>query len=46
MMEVIAMLESLPGSLNRGRVLVFLHARSEGYARKIARFFKTDLNPA
>lgn len=39
------MLESLFGSINRERVLVFLHARGEGYAREIARFFKTDLDP-
>ncbi len=39
------MLESLLGSINRERVLVFLHARGEGYAREIARFFKTDLDP-
>jgi hypothetical protein len=39
------MLESLFGSINRERVLLFLHARSEGYAREIARFFKTDLDP-
>ncbi|MBN2256747.1 MAG: hypothetical protein JW704_02855 [Anaerolineaceae bacterium] len=37
------MLESLIGSLNRERVLVFIHARQEGYAREIARFYKTDL---
>lgn len=45
MMEVIAMLESLLGSVNRERVLVFLYARGEGYAREIARFFGTDLDP-
>jgi hypothetical protein len=39
------MLESLLGSINRERVLVFLHARGEGYAREIARFFGTDLDP-
>lgn len=39
------MLESLLGSINRERVLVYLHARGEGYAREIARFFKTDLDP-
>jgi len=39
------MLESLLGSINRERVLIFLHARGEGYAREIARFFKTDLDP-
>lgn len=39
------MLEALLGSINRERVLVFLHARGEGYAREIARFFKTALDP-
>lgn len=39
------MLESLFGSVNRERVLIFLYARGEGYAREIARFFKTDLDP-
>ena len=39
------MLEPLLGSTSRERVLVFLSARGEGYARQIARFFDTDLNP-
>ena len=39
------MLEYLFGSVNRERVLLFLYSRNEGYAREIARFFKTDLNP-
>ena len=39
------MLESLFGSKNRERVLVFLYCRREGYAREIARFYKTDLDP-
>lgn len=39
------MLEYLFGSINRERVLLFLYCRDEGYARQIARFFKTDLNP-
>lgn len=39
------MLEALFGSINRERVLLFLHARNEGYSREIARFFKTDLDP-
>lgn len=38
------MLESIIGSTNRERVLIFLHSRDEGYAREIARFFKTDLS--
>jgi predicted transcriptional regulator len=37
------MLEPLLGSKSRERVLVFLRARSEGYAREIARFFDTDV---
>jgi len=39
------MLQPLIGSENRERVLVFLQAREEGYARQIARFFDTDLSP-
>jgi len=38
------MLEALFGSINRERVLLFLHSRDQGYAREIARFFKTNLN--
>ncbi len=38
-------LEPLFGSSNRERVLIFLQARDEGYAREIARFFETDLFP-
>ena len=37
------MLASLFGSKNAERVLIFLSAREEGYAREIARFFETDL---
>lgn len=37
------MLASLFGSRNAERVLIFLFAREEGYAREIARFFATDL---
>jgi hypothetical protein len=37
------MLEPLVGSLSTERVLIFLLAREEGYARDIARFFDTDL---
>jgi hypothetical protein len=36
------MLEPLLGSKNAERVLIFLLARQEGYAREIARFFETD----
>jgi predicted transcriptional regulator len=39
------MLETLLGSVNRERVLLFIVARSEGYAREIARYYKSDLDP-
>jgi hypothetical protein len=39
------MLESLIGSLNREKALVFMISRQEGYAREIARFYDTDLDP-
>ena len=39
----IDMLASLLGSKNAERVLIFIFAREEGYAREIARFFETDL---
>lgn len=39
------MLETLLGSTNSERVLIFLTAREEGYAREIARFFDTTLAP-
>ncbi len=39
------MLESLLGSIGCERVLMFLLARDEGYAREIARFYDTDLDP-
>jgi hypothetical protein len=39
------MLESLLGSVNRERVLLFILAREEGYPRDIARFFATGLTP-
>lgn len=39
------MLESLLGSVNRERVLIFIYSREEGYPRDIARFFSTDLTP-
>ena len=39
------MLEPLLGSVNRERVLIFIHARTEGYAREMARFFETDPYP-
>jgi hypothetical protein len=37
------MLESLFGSINKERVLAYLTARGEGYARGIADFFGTNL---
>jgi predicted transcriptional regulator len=37
------MLEPLLGSISREQVLVFLLARSEGYATEIANFFDTSL---
>ena len=39
------MLEAILGSAGSERVLMFLFARDEGYAREIARFFATDLTP-
>jgi len=39
------MLESILGSTNAERVLIFILARNEGYAREVARFFDTDLDP-
>lgn len=39
------MLETLLGSENAARVLLFLHARGEGYAHEVARFYDTALQP-
>jgi hypothetical protein len=39
------MLASLFGSISGERVLLFLFARGEGYAREIARFYNTNLTP-
>ena len=39
------MLEPLLGSTNRERVLMYLSLRREGYAREIARYWATDLDP-
>ncbi len=39
------MFDALLGSVSRERVLIFIAARQEGYAREIARFFATDLTP-
>jgi hypothetical protein len=38
-------LEPILGSKSIERVLIFILARNEGYAREIARFFDTDLSP-
>ena len=38
------MLEAILGSLSSERVLLFILARKEGYAREIARFFETNLS--
>ncbi len=38
-------LKPILGSKNLERVLIFIAARGEGYAREIARFFETDLKP-
>ena len=37
------MIESLFGSRNAERVLIYIFAREEGYAREIANFYETDL---
>ena len=42
-MALFMILEPIIGSSNRERILIFLQAREEGYAREIARFFETDL---
>lgn len=39
------MIEVILGSKNAERVLTYIYARSEGYAREIARFYETDLLP-
>jgi hypothetical protein len=39
------MLARLLGSVNKEYALIFLVARDRGYAREIARFFNTSLNP-
>jgi hypothetical protein len=45
MRSEIMLLEPLLGSKNRERVLMFLQARDEGFAREIARFYETDYYP-
>jgi hypothetical protein len=39
------MIESILGSVNAERILVFLLVREKGYAREIALFYETDLSP-
>ena len=39
------MLETLLGSRNAEKVLIYIFAREEGYAREIANYYKTDLMP-
>lgn len=39
------MLEPLLGSISKERVLVFIVARGQGYAREIAEFFATGVTP-
>jgi len=39
------MLEAILGSRSAERVLAFLVARDEGFAREIARFYETGLSP-
>jgi hypothetical protein len=38
------MLEPILGSINRERVLMYVFSRTEGYAREISSFYKTDLS--
>lgn len=39
------MIETIVGSINCERVLTFLNARGEGYAREIATFYSSSLAP-
>ncbi len=39
------MIESILGSANAERILVYLFVREKGYAREIAAFYETDLTP-
>jgi hypothetical protein len=39
------MIETILGSSSSEKVLMFLFARDQGYAREIARFFETDVAP-
>lgn len=39
------MIESILGSVNAERILIFLLVREKGYAREIADYYDTDLSP-
>jgi len=39
------MLESILGSTSCEQVLIYIHARDEGYSREIARYYDTDNCP-
>lgn len=39
------MLKPLLGSKSSEKVLIFIEARGDGYAREISRFFETSLSP-
>lgn len=39
------MIEAIVGSINCERVLTFLYAREEGYAREMAAFYSSSLAP-
>ena len=39
------MIEAILGSKNAERVLIYVFAREEGYAREIANYYKTGLTP-
>ena len=39
------MIETLLGSKNAERVLIYIFAREEGYPRELASFYQTDLKP-
>lgn len=39
------MLETVFGSRNKERILIYIAARGEGYAREISRYFEAGLSP-
>lgn len=39
------MLEPVLGSSTKEKALLFLYCKEEGYAREMARFFRSDLSP-